>query len=177
MTEPLTDAESFPRTDIDVHQVRAARHQIICLQNDRKALLKEIEKGLEVVHSEQKFNNPNNLATNSRKIESMDTDEPRRVPPQVAFLKVNLVSPGSPAETAGLQVRDEILEFGTINAGNFKELPEIGQLVQACANKNVNIRVKRNQAVHELILTPKAWSGRGLLGCNVVPMDSMTMER
>jgi 26S proteasome regulatory subunit N4 len=171
MTEPLTDAENFPRNDIDVHQVRSARHQIICYQNDLKALMKEIEKGLECIHAEQKFTNPQ-ATTNSRKIEPMDTDQSRTAP-QTSFLKVNLVSPGSPAETAGLQVRDEILEFGTINSGNFKELQQIGQLVQACANKNVNIRVKRNNAVHELTLTPKTWPGRGLLGCNVVPMDSI----
>lgn len=47
MESPLVDADGFPRNDIDVYQVRHARHQIINLQNDLKALLKEIEKGLE----------------------------------------------------------------------------------------------------------------------------------
>lgn len=30
MTEPLVDAEDFPRGDIDIYEVRTARHNIIC---------------------------------------------------------------------------------------------------------------------------------------------------
>lgn len=30
MDEPLVDSEGFPRQDIDVYQVRHARHKIIC---------------------------------------------------------------------------------------------------------------------------------------------------
>ena len=47
MREPLVDNDGYPRNDIDVYQVRHARHQINTLQNDLKSLLKEIEKGLE----------------------------------------------------------------------------------------------------------------------------------
>lgn len=47
MREALVDSDGFPRNDIDVYQVRHARHQINTLQNDLKSLLKEIEKGLE----------------------------------------------------------------------------------------------------------------------------------
>lgn len=56
MTESLVDDSGFPRNDIDVYQVRQARNQIICLQNDLKALLKEIEQGLSEVHAEAKVN-------------------------------------------------------------------------------------------------------------------------
>lgn len=47
MRESLVDADGYPRNDIDVYQVRHARHQINTLQNDLKSLMKEIEKGLE----------------------------------------------------------------------------------------------------------------------------------
>uniref|UniRef100_A0A8C4TVS5 Nas2 N-terminal domain-containing protein n=1 Tax=Falco tinnunculus TaxID=100819 RepID=A0A8C4TVS5_FALTI len=30
MHEPLVDAEGFPRADIDLYQVRTARHNVIC---------------------------------------------------------------------------------------------------------------------------------------------------
>lgn len=56
MNEPLVDESGFPRNDIDVYQVRQARHQIICLQNDLKALMKEIEEGLVAVHAEAGVN-------------------------------------------------------------------------------------------------------------------------
>jgi 26S proteasome regulatory subunit N4 len=104
MNESLVDDQGFPRNDIDVYQVRTARHQIIILQNDLKLLMKEIEKGLQEVHAEEKLNNPNGPTTNSRKVtdeHSMDIDERRLPAPQKnPFVKVNLVSPNSPAEVA-----------------------------------------------------------------------------
>lgn len=57
MNESLLDVEGFPRADIDVYAVRLARHQIICLQNDLKAIVKEIEHGLVNVHAEARTNN------------------------------------------------------------------------------------------------------------------------
>lgn len=56
MNESLLDAEGFPRSDIDVYAVRQARHQIICLQNDLKSTMKEIEQGLISVHAEARTN-------------------------------------------------------------------------------------------------------------------------
>lgn len=56
MRESLTDDNGFPRNDIDVYQVRHARHAIICLQNDLKTLVKEIEEGLIAVHAEAAVN-------------------------------------------------------------------------------------------------------------------------
>lgn len=56
MNESLLDAEGFPRSDIDVYAVRQARHQIICLQNDLKSTMKEIEQGLINVHAEARTN-------------------------------------------------------------------------------------------------------------------------
>lgn len=52
MNEPLIDEFGFPRNDIDVYQVRQARNQINCLQNDLKCLMKEIEQGLIQTHAE-----------------------------------------------------------------------------------------------------------------------------
>lgn len=31
LTDPLVDQEGFPRSDIDVYQVRMTRHKIICI--------------------------------------------------------------------------------------------------------------------------------------------------
>lgn len=56
MNERLVDESGFPRNDIDVYQVREARHQIICMQNDLKTLMKEIEDGLIAVHTEAAIN-------------------------------------------------------------------------------------------------------------------------
>lgn len=96
MTESLVDDCGFPRNDIDVHQVRHARHQIICLQNDLKSLMKEIEKGIHQVHSEA-VNETN--ADNSTKMAQITIDHQDETP-LIPFVKVNLVTTGSPADDA-----------------------------------------------------------------------------
>lgn len=55
MEESLLE-DGYPRNDIDVYQVRHARHAIICLQNDLKQLMKEIEEGLVAIHAEAAIN-------------------------------------------------------------------------------------------------------------------------
>ncbi|XP_065081586.1 26S proteasome non-ATPase regulatory subunit 9 [Ochlerotatus camptorhynchus] len=178
MTDPLVDDSGFPRSDIDVYQVRQARHQIICLQNDLKALMKQIESGLHTVHAETAAQQQENLA--STKLLAMETDSEaegpsssRKVRPVKPIVKVNLVSEGSPAQDAGIALRDEIIEFGTVNASNFRDLSQIAVLVRSCENKTVPVKVRRDGKLVDLVLTPKTWSGRGLLGCNIVPMDSV----
>lgn len=52
---------------------------------------------------------------------------------------------------------------------------QIGEVVKHSQNSNVSVKVFRNKRFHEMILIPKTWSGRGLLGCNVVLFD--TIER
>ena len=50
----LVDAEGFPRSDIDVYEVRKARHDLACLQTDHQALMKKIEQGLYSLHADAK---------------------------------------------------------------------------------------------------------------------------
>lgn len=79
-----------------------------------------------------------------------------------------MVSPNSPAEECGIRKDDEILEFGSINHINFKELKQISELVAHRQNQPIALKVKRQNRNHDIILIPKTWSGRGLLGCNIV---------
>lgn len=90
----------------------------------------------------------------------------------VAIVKVNFVSAGSPAETAGIKVDDEIIEFGSVNVSNFKDLKQIGEIVMHRQNQQIALKIRRRNAMHELSLIPKPWSGRGLLGCNIVLADN-----
>uniref|UniRef100_A0A8C2KC70 26S proteasome non-ATPase regulatory subunit 9 n=1 Tax=Cyprinus carpio TaxID=7962 RepID=A0A8C2KC70_CYPCA len=86
------------------------------------------------------------------------------------FALVDAVTQGSPAFQAGLRVGDEILEFGSINTHNFRNLRDVASVVQHSEGKSLRVGVIRSgQEVH-LNLTPKQWSGRGLLGCNLVPL-------
>ncbi|XP_011159623.1 26S proteasome non-ATPase regulatory subunit 9 [Solenopsis invicta] len=163
MDEPLVDSEGYPRQDIDVYQVRHTRHQIICLTNDHKDLMKKIEEGLHRVHALAGANKTEQSISDVSDMQEMEALEP--------FLRVNLVSAGSPAETAGIQVEDLILEFGSIHCRNFKSLTDIGKLVENSRYKTVHVKIKRGSNIMVLSLIPRPWVGKGLLGCNVLPVE------
>lgn len=103
-------------------------------------------------------------------------NEPPRRPFETAqttvFLLVTMVMPSSPAEASGIRKDDEILEFGSINHNNFKELKQISELVAHCQNQPVALKIKRQGRNIDITLIPKVWSGRGLLGCNIVIPNS-----
>ncbi|CAG9764685.1 unnamed protein product [Ceutorhynchus assimilis] len=164
MNDPLVDQEGFPISNIDTYQVRHARHRIICLQNDHKALMKQIEDGLQGYYS----------ASSSES--SMDTQpigscqRPQMVIHQTPFARVTLVSEGSPADYAGIQVGDLIVEFGSINSTNFKAITDIATVVQHCEGTQVNLKLKRHDRFVSVNLVPKKWLGSGLLGCSIVTL-------
>ncbi|KAK6173313.1 hypothetical protein SNE40_016788 [Patella caerulea] len=159
---PLVDSQGFPRNDIDVYSVRHARHNIICLQNDHKALMKEIEETLYEIHAQAR--------------EKQNTDEPmeisvnKPVREQEPFLIVDRLDPGSPAADGGIQVGDEIIKFGSVMKENFTGLPCIGTVVQHSKGKPLHITALRDGELVKLSVKPDKWSGKGLLGCNVLPI-------
>ncbi|KAG8234366.1 hypothetical protein J437_LFUL013254 [Ladona fulva] len=173
MKEPLVDSDGYPRSDVDVYQVRTARHKIICLQNDHKALMLKIEEGLHNLHAQQRegiglpmepVNNP--------------LDEVKSVP----IVRVNLVTPNSPASVAGVQEDDLIVQFGSVNSDNFRSLHDIGNVVKASVDTPVEVIVLRTMygtvKKVKLTLTPRVWDGQGLLGCNIIPIaPSDSVER
>ncbi|XP_014471084.1 PREDICTED: 26S proteasome non-ATPase regulatory subunit 9 [Dinoponera quadriceps] len=165
MSEPLVDTEGYPRQDIDVYQVRRTRHDIICLTNDHKALMTKIEEGLHKIHALTGSNDAQQGIIDAPNSRETETSEP--------FLRVNLISPGSPAESAGLQVGDLILEFGSIRYRNFKALTDIKRLAENSRYKAINVKIKRKSDIMILTLTPHPWVGEGLLGCNVIPLEAI----
>lgn len=67
------------------------------------------------------------------------------------------------------------MEFGSVNAGNFRSLQDISTVVQHSQGQSLSVRVKRHDKMMRLSLTPHVWLGRGLLGCNIIPVE--TVER
>ena len=84
------------------------------------------------------------------------------------IFRVNDVADGSPASAAGIQVGDEILQFGIYDASN-RILP-FPQYVQNLENTPTKLTIHRNSEIITLTLTPSVWSGRGLLGCQIIPL-------
>ncbi|XP_022806548.1 26S proteasome non-ATPase regulatory subunit 9-like isoform X1 [Stylophora pistillata] len=163
MNEKLIDEENYPRSDIDVYTVRVARNRIICLQNDHKALMKEIEEGIHEVHAQAREQRDKKETQQDQEMEDISTK-------LKAFLRVDSVADGSPSSQAGLKVGDYILKFGSINAGNFHSLVDIASVVQHSKGRPMSVTVKRGEKSQIISLTPNIWSGQGLLGCHIVPV-------
>ncbi|XP_016086910.1 26S proteasome non-ATPase regulatory subunit 9 isoform X1 [Sinocyclocheilus grahami] len=162
MDAPLVDVEGFPRADVDLYKVRTARHNISCLQNDHKAIMVEIEEALHKLHATARVKP-------EKDVTKTEVTEPTASLP-APFALVDTVTQGSPAFQAGLRVGDEIIEFGSVNTLNFRNLRDVASVVQHSEGKSLRVGLLRSgQEVH-LNLTPKQWSGRGLLGCNLVPL-------
>ncbi|NXX77337.1 PSMD9 ATPase, partial [Urocolius indicus] len=158
LSGPLVDAEGYPRDDIDLYQVRTARHNIICLQNDHKALMKQVEEALQQLHAREKEKHARDEA--EAQAEAMGHKQSL---PQ-AFARVNAVTPGSPASISGLQVDDEIVEFGSVNINNFQNLQNIATVLQHSQGSTLSVTVIRGGKKVYMGLTPKRWAGEGLLG-------------
>ena len=92
------------------------------------------------------------------------------------FALIDEVSPNSPASMAGIQVNDELLQFDTINSTNrnHENFSAIAKLLPEKEEKEIRVKVRRRREmdwgevyeVKELILKPRKWEGRGLLGCH-----------
>ncbi|XP_020019277.1 26S proteasome non-ATPase regulatory subunit 9 isoform X1 [Castor canadensis] len=171
MNEPLVDCEGYPRADVDLYQVRTARHNIICLQNDHKAVMKQVEEALHQLHARDKEKQARDMAEAHKEAMSHRLGQSENHRPPQAFAKVNSISPGSPASIAGLQVDDEIVEFGSVNTQNFQSLNNISSVVQHSDGKPLNVTVLRRGEKHQLRLVPTRWAGKGLLGCNIIPLQ------
>ncbi|XP_061758221.1 26S proteasome non-ATPase regulatory subunit 9 [Nerophis ophidion] len=160
----LVDTEGYPRSDVNLYQIRTARHSISCLQNDHKAIMVEIEEALHKLHAREKAKRHRD-ETEARG-EAMELQV--TLPP--AFARVNSVIQGSPASEAGLKNGDEVIEFGSVNTGNFQSVYNIASVVQHSEGKPLRVTVIRGGQKAHISLTPRRWSGRGLLGCNINPV-------
>ncbi|XP_023138146.1 26S proteasome non-ATPase regulatory subunit 9 [Amphiprion ocellaris] len=162
---PLVDEEGYPRADVNLYQIRTARHEISCLQNDHKAIMVEIEEALHKLHAREKAKQKRDQA------EAQEEAMEQQVTLPPAFARVDAVTEGSPASGAGLRVGDEVIEFGSVNTANFQTLQNIASVVQHSEGKPLRVTVIRVGQKVQMNLTPKRWSGRGLLGCNIVPVQ------
>lgn len=163
--DSLVDAEGYPRADVNLYQIRTARHNISCLQNDHKAIMAEIEEALHKLHAREKAKREQDEA------EAQEEAMEHQVMLPPPFARVDAVTEGSPACGAGLRVGDELIEFGSVNTGNFQNLQNIASVVQHSEGKPLRVSVIRAGQKVQMSLTPQRWSGRGLLGCNIIPVQ------
>lgn len=174
MNTGLTTFDGFPRSDIDVPQIRTTRARIIRLKNDYKDLMARIEKGLHEHHARIAEQAQSNPAAASQAAAALQTAPTALEAP---FAKVNSVVAGSPADTAGLKVGDTITKFGWVDWTNHERLSRVAEAVSQ--NEGLPITVKALRAstsggpavTVQMQLTPRRnWGGRGMLGCHLLPL-------
>lgn len=182
MTCALVDAEDYPRGDIDLYKVRTARQKINCLQNDLNKLTKEINSGLEEHFAELKVSGkdqeeekqkPKPEQSQGTSVQNTKTSNPpvNKEP----FAVITEITTGSPAQDAGLRIKDEIVEFGSLHGKNYEALKQFADIAEHKLNKQVPVLVKRKDKSSEtsfetIQLVPRKWSGRGHLGMMVKPL-------
>lgn len=95
----------------------------------------------------------------------------------IPFCRVNSVALESPAHRAGLKEEDLILRFGPLDATS--HLKAIAELVpqKAASQEAIPLLILRRTGENQwerltLQLNPRPWSGRGLLGCHILPYQS-----
>lgn len=156
MKTELVDRDGFPRADIDVYSVRNARASLARLYNDLKGKMDDIADALALLHK------CNHEVDESSAVINGAVDTP--------FAKVNGVAPDSPANIAGLERGDLVIEFGNVTFNTESPLQAIAVELPKNEFKSLKIKVKRGEEIKILSVIPKLWSGRGLLGCHMVDL-------
>uniref|UniRef100_A0A182NAE0 26S proteasome non-ATPase regulatory subunit 9 n=1 Tax=Anopheles dirus TaxID=7168 RepID=A0A182NAE0_9DIPT len=157
MTQPLVDADDYPRNDIDVRSVREARHAINCLQTMRRSLLAEIEAAMSALHENARNNNG---------AEPMETDKARddALPALKPFAIVESVESGLLAEQMGIGIGDQILQIGSLSTRNFKSLNQIQSVVSNSQGSTIRFLIRKPRTTTDVVLELPIHSHRTRLG-------------
>jgi len=187
MTALLVDDQGFPRADLDIYAIRKARNEIACAQTDHVVVMKQIEKCLECIHAGSCVSVPTkssaNVKSNNMDVSSgaqcgISTADLADLLPPAPFALIDDVADGSPAKDAGLAVGDLVSRFGTVNRSDTGDLnacfAAVAKEVQQNVGQPIEVLVLRGppgsvKGKVALTLTPRQWSGRGLLGCHLAP--------
>ncbi|XP_027339493.1 26S proteasome non-ATPase regulatory subunit 9 isoform X3 [Abrus precatorius] len=169
----LVDSQGFPRSDIDIPVVRAERRRLAELRNDHKEMTAKINQNIQILHSARlgtwasPFKNSDTVASMPQNVllrqspNSMDVDVLVSRP----FAMVDEIADASPAVEDGLQLGDQILKFGSVEAGD-NLLQRLSSEAQSNLGRAVAVVIMRQGTVINLTITPRTWQGRGLLGCH-----------
>ncbi|KAK7411576.1 hypothetical protein VNO78_03011 [Psophocarpus tetragonolobus] len=178
----LVDSEGFPRSDVDIPVVRAERRRLAELRNDHNEITEKINRNIQILHS-ARLENKSSLFKSSDTQTSLTVGNVASTPSQNVLLRhspnamdvdvlisrpfamVDEIADASPAVEDGLQLGDQILKFGNVEAGDnlLQRLSSEAQSNLGCA---VPIVIMRQGTVINLTVTPRPWQGRGLLGCH-----------
>jgi len=178
----LVDNEGFPigGGDLDLYSVRADRQRYNSLKNDHLKLTNMIEREVQALLSSSSNNRGGVEAaggadTDTTTVNTKENIEQKAVESTIpkteaaatttinrkAFAVVDILAPGSPADTDGLMLHDRVLDFG----GAFS-ISDAAALIQNNVGKSHRVVVNRAGMDEIVNITPRTWSGNGLLGAH-----------
>lgn len=184
----LVDPQGFPRTDIDISAVRSDRRRLDELRNDHKDITEKINQHIELLHSARVSPKPSSvrgpghtensldgISTSSSVGSPMvsghlvagDTASVMDVDAEVSrpFSVVDEINEASPAAVDGLQLGDQVVKFGSVEFGE-NLLQKLAAEAQENQGRELSVVIIRQGVRVNLTMTPRAWGGRGLLGCH-----------
>ncbi|XWS72634.1 hypothetical protein CRYUN_Cryun02cG0056900 [Craigia yunnanensis] len=167
----LVDSEGFPRADIDVPVVRAQRHRLAELKNDHEEITEKINVNIQVLHSSRLTSTPKASVVSASASASLQNLVLRDSPSandvdmisSIPLAMVDKIADASPAAEDGLQLGDQIVKFGNVKAGD--NLPQrLASEAQVNQGQPLPVIIMRQGALINLMVTPRTWQGRRLLG-------------
>ncbi|EXB96613.1 hypothetical protein L484_002870 [Morus notabilis] len=183
----LLDSEGFPRSDLDIPAVRAERRCLAELQSDHKEITEKINENIQVLHSarlalrslsvkesgldegsdNQTTVTLNDVASASSINVPRDSSDTKDVDVKISipFAMVDEIADVSPAAEDGLQLGDQIVKFGNVEAGD-NLLQRLASEAQSNNGLAIPVVLMRQGTVLNITVTPRTWQGRGLLGCH-----------
>eukprot|EP00759_Apiculatamorpha_spiralis_P013261 PhF_6_TR19972/c1_g1_i1/m.29125/K06693/PSMD9; 26S proteasome non-ATPase regulatory subunit 9 len=172
---PLKDPEGFPRADCDIHAIMIARNRVSVLTTDLRIIMSAMEEALHEFHNIGVLipGKPNAAPKKVVQVEE-EVQQPPPAPAPTPLCRVNQVDGGSPAAEAGLCVGDVVMKYGDVLQDHLTQSADALQRIGAFTMRNVGntfaVSVLRGGEVVVLNLTPRTWSGRGVLGCHLLPV-------
>ncbi|CEO95165.1 Nas2 N-terminal domain-containing protein [Plasmodiophora brassicae] len=185
----LTDAEGFPLPNVDHHAARIHAQSMRTALNDHKRVVARLADVLGEYHDAMRNNKapaevpvtqhqplPTVVSADERPTDIEVTEPgPPEAAPLIAFAVIDSVDEGSPAFTAGCRTGDRILQFGSVNLARHQSerdaLGAVGELVHRSVERPIAVVIARDGFADPItiVVTPRRWDGRGLLGCHLQP--------
>lgn len=156
MDSSLITQDGYPRSDIDVLQVRLTRKNINMLRNDLHNVIERSHFLLNQHFTLQKQQRPQG-----------NEDHPLEF--TIPFASITEIVSDGPIAKAGIQSNDKLISIGNIHAGNHMKLQNVQRLIIQNEDNIIPVRILRNDKdIMQLSLEPtRNWKGHGLLGCKL----------
>ncbi|KAJ7979608.1 26S proteasome non-ATPase regulatory subunit 9 [Quillaja saponaria] len=183
----LVDSEGFPRADIDVPLVVAERRRLSVLRNDHQEITEKINQYIQVLHGVRHApkssppdsgNKDDSNSQNSSVVNAVASASSQNLVPRgslgsidvamvtsIPFAMVDEIADASPAAEDGLQLGDRIVKFGNVEAGDNLNARLASESLSN-RDRPVPTIIMRQGVLINLMVTPRTWHGRGLLGCH-----------